>query len=78
MNHPPTTSRARLDSIDVVRGVINPTNLAQASAALFLTRWITHFCAPVFFLLTGTGPVSRSDANRRANCRSSSQPAACG
>ena len=33
----------------------NPTNLATASAGLFLTRWITHFCAPVFFLLTGTG-----------------------
>ena len=33
----------------------NPTNLSNASAALFLTRWVTHFCAPVFFLLTGTG-----------------------
>ena len=68
-----TTSRSRVESIDIVRGVSmivmaldhtrdffgvpgqNPTDLASASAALFLTRLITHFRAPVFFLLTGTG-----------------------
>jgi uncharacterized membrane protein len=33
---------------------ISPTDLTRATAALFVTRWITHLCAPVFFLLTGT------------------------
>jgi len=33
----------------------DPTNLETTTTALFFTRWITHFCAPVFFLLTGTG-----------------------
>jgi uncharacterized membrane protein len=64
--------RVRLESIDVVRGVImilmaldhtrdffgtgaNPTDLDTTTIPLFFTRWITHFCAPVFFLLTGTG-----------------------
>ena len=34
---------------------ISPTNLEQATVALFFTRWITNICAPVCFLLTGTG-----------------------
>jgi uncharacterized membrane protein len=34
---------------------LSPTNLEQTTVALFFTRWVTHLCAPVFFLLTGTG-----------------------
>ncbi len=48
-----------LMALDHTRGMVSgaqadPTNLAETTSALFLTRWSTHFCAPVFVFLAGT------------------------
>jgi uncharacterized membrane protein len=62
---PPVGSRIR--SIDIVRGVVMVLMALDhvrvfagvpaggPTPVLFLTRWVTNFCAPIFFFLAGTG-----------------------
>lgn len=41
------------DYFHTAQFVFNPTDLTQTTPAIFITRWITHFCAPAFVLLSG-------------------------
>jgi uncharacterized membrane protein len=60
-------------AIDHVRGYFHgdslkfsPTDLSQTNAAIFFTRWITHFCAPAFVFLAGTAAFMMSQRKTKA------------
>ena len=43
------------DFISSAAMTFEPTDLSRTTAILFFTRWITHFCAPVFAFTAGIG-----------------------
>ena len=44
----------------------SPTDLTQTTPILFFTRWITHFCMPVFMFTAGMGAFLFSQRHTRA------------
>jgi uncharacterized membrane protein len=92
----PSAIRSRIDSIDILRGIVmvimaldhvrdffhkvpldvngtpntGPTDLETTTPILFFTRWITHFCAPIFVFLAGTSAWMMSRKKTKAELSS--------
>jgi len=44
----------------------DPADLSQTDSWLFFTRWITHFCAPIFILLAGLSAGMMAERKSKA------------
>ena len=53
------------DFFHVTALTADPLNLQTTTPMLFFTRWITHFCAPVFVFLSGTSAFLASQRKSR-------------
>jgi uncharacterized membrane protein len=49
------------DFVNAQAQAFRPEDLTQTTTAIFMTRWVTHFCAPVFMLCAGLGAFLRLD-----------------
>ncbi len=48
------------DYFHIAANTDDPLNLATTTPLLYFTRWITHFCAPIFVFLSGTSVYLQS------------------
>lgn len=55
------------DYFHLYAAVDEPTNLETTTPILFFTRWITHFCAPIFVFLSGTSIYLQSLRKTKKN-----------
>lgn len=72
----PARGSGRLRSVDLLRGLVMMLMAIDhvrvfagvppggVTPGLFFTRWVTHFCAPVFIFLAGTGIYLRATSGR--------------
>jgi uncharacterized membrane protein len=76
--HPAVAGR-RIESVDILRGVVmvlmaidhvrvfSGLPAGGPGLGIFVTRWITHFCAPAFVVFAGTSAYLYGETRTRAD-----------